>query len=53
VLDELKVHLAPMLLGDGTRLFENGLAGSPAALERTSVIESPSGVAHLSYRVLR
>jgi dihydrofolate reductase len=53
LLDQLNVHLAPVLLGDGTRLFEDGLAGSPAELERASVLESPSGVAHLSYRVVR
>jgi dihydrofolate reductase len=53
LLDELKVHLVPVLLGDGTRLFEGGLAGSPAELEPTSVIESPSGVTHLSYRAVR
>ena len=53
LLEELRVHIASVLLGDGTRLFEDGLAGSPAGLEPTSVIESPAGVAHLSYPVVR
>jgi dihydrofolate reductase len=53
LLDEVHVHVAPVLLGDGTRLFKGGLAGSPAELQCATVIESPSGVAHLGYRVVR
>jgi dihydrofolate reductase len=53
LIDEVRVHVAPVLLGDGARLFEDGLAGSPAALRCASVTRSPSGVAHLSYLVDR
>jgi dihydrofolate reductase len=53
LLDELQIHLVPVLLGDGVRLFEKELAGAPGELERTSVIESPTGVTHLKYRVVR
>jgi dihydrofolate reductase len=53
LLDELHLHVVPVLLGDGVRLFENHVAEPPAALECTSVVQSPTGVAHLTYRVPR
>jgi dihydrofolate reductase len=53
LLDELQIHVAPVLLGDGVRLFETGLTDPPAELENTRVIESPTGVAHLRYRVVK
>jgi hypothetical protein len=40
-----------VLLGDGARLFEHHLGAGQAELERTRVIESPTGVTHLRYRV--
>ena len=46
-VDEFQVHVAPVLLGGGTPLFE-GIAG--LALEPTRTIGSPR-VAHLRYRV--
>jgi dihydrofolate reductase len=51
LVDELTVHVAPLLLGAGVRLFDR-LGAAPAALERLSVVDSP-GVTHLSYRVTR
>jgi dihydrofolate reductase len=48
LLDELQLHIAPVLLGDGVRLFD-GLGIEPAALEVTRVIASPR-VTHLRYR---
>jgi dihydrofolate reductase len=39
LIDEVIVHLAPVLLGDGVRLFSRP-GGSPIRLERTSVHES-------------
>ncbi|MGH2763914.1 MAG: dihydrofolate reductase family protein [Thermoleophilaceae bacterium] len=50
LLDEMQIHVAPVLLGGGVRLFEDHLSVAPAELECTRVIESPSGVAHLAYR---
>jgi dihydrofolate reductase len=50
LLDELRIHLVPVLLGSGVRLFEP-LGIEPAQLEVTSVLPS-SAVTHLTYRVL-
>ena len=49
VLDELQVHLVPVLLGDGVRLFGGG---NQAEFECTKVIESPA-VTHLRYSVVK
>ena len=51
VLDELEIHLIPVLLGRGRRLFEN-LGPDHTELERTRVLEG-EGVTHLHYRVRR
>ena len=51
VLDEIEIHLIPVLLGQGRRLFE-GLAPEHIELERTRVLEG-DGVTHLHYRVRR
>jgi dihydrofolate reductase len=51
LLDELQIHVAPMLLGGGTRLLED-LGADPPQLEATRVIDSPH-VTHLRYRVVR
>ncbi len=53
LLDELQIHVVPVLLGDGVRLLENHLGAGQVALECTRVIESPTGVAHLRYRVVK
>jgi len=53
LLDELHIHLVPVLLGDGVRLFADHVARPPARLERVAVVESPSGVTHLRYRAPR
>jgi dihydrofolate reductase len=52
VLDELEIHLVPVLLGQGRRLFE-GLSPQHVELERTRVLEGEAGVTHLRYRVRR
>lgn len=49
LVDELRIHLSPLLLGDGTRLFR--LAG-PARLVQRDVTESPRAT-HLTYEVVR
>jgi dihydrofolate reductase len=46
LLDELQLHVVPLLLGSGVRLFES--LETPIGLRVTRVIESPA-VAHLSY----
>jgi dihydrofolate reductase len=51
VLDELEIHLVPVLFGQGRRLFE-GLPAEQLELERTRVLEG-DGVTHLHYRVRR
>jgi dihydrofolate reductase len=52
VLDEIELHVVPVLLGQGRRLFE-GLAAEQIELERTRVLEGEGGVTHLHYRVRR
>jgi dihydrofolate reductase len=51
LLDELELDLVPVLLGGGSRLFEN-LGDEPPELELSRVVDAP-GVTHLKYRVLR
>jgi len=40
LLDELYIHLAPVLLGDDVRLFDN-LGAVPIELQSTRVVEAP------------
>ncbi len=51
LLDELELHVVPVLLGGGARLFDD-LGGAEITLEQVRVVEAP-GVAHLTYRVTR
>jgi dihydrofolate reductase len=53
LLDDVQLHVVPVLLGRGTRLFEDHLDGEAAKLECTRIVQSPAGVAHLRYRVPR
>jgi dihydrofolate reductase len=52
VLDDLLIHLVPVLLGAGKRLFER-LGGAPLELERTDVVAAPDGITHPRYRIKR
>jgi dihydrofolate reductase len=52
LLDEIVIHLVPVLLGDGRRLFEH-LGVQQRELERVSVLKGEGGVVHLRYRVCR
>ncbi len=47
LLDELQIHVAPVLLGGWRRLFDGGPLTD---LDCTRILASPSGVAHLTYR---
>jgi dihydrofolate reductase len=51
LVDEMQLHVVPVLLGDGERLLD-GLGDAGLELEQTGAIEAP-GVAHLSYSVKR
>jgi dihydrofolate reductase len=52
LVDEVQIHLAPLLLGDGgVRLFD-GLGSDLPTLQATRVIESEL-VTHIRYRVVR
>ena len=48
LVDELELHIVPLVLGGGARLFD-GL-GAELRLEQVRAIEAP-GVTHLKYRV--
>jgi dihydrofolate reductase len=52
VLDELEIHLIPVLMGDGRRLFEH-LGIEQRQLQRIRVLEGGHGVTHVRYRVRR
>jgi dihydrofolate reductase len=50
LLNELELHVAPVLLGDGVRLFDN-LRDGQVRLEQLRAVEAP-GVTHIKYQVL-
>jgi len=51
LLDELYIHVAPLLLGGGVRLFDD-LGTEQVDLEGTGAIQSPA-VTHLRYRLVK
>jgi dihydrofolate reductase len=51
LLDEMEIHLIPVLLGEGRRLFEH-LGVEQRELERLRVLSGEGGVTHLRYRIL-
>jgi dihydrofolate reductase len=51
LLDEVRVTVVPVVLGDGKPLFDRGLAGGPMQL--TGVYPRPSGMVELCYEVSR
>ncbi len=52
VLDALELHIVPVLLGQGRRLFDH-LGPDHFELERTRTLEGEDGVTHVQYRVKR
>lgn len=50
LLDEIELHVAPIILGGGERLFAG--VGPDVKLEQVRVVEAP-GVTHIKYRVVR
>lgn len=51
LIDEVQMHMTPVLLGSGVRLFDL-VHGAPLKLEQTSAVEAP-GVVHLRYTIHR
>ena len=52
VLDEIEIHLVPVLLGQGLRLFDER-DPEHIELERTRVLEGEAGITHMRFRVRR
>ena len=52
VLDELELHVIPVLFGQGRRLFD-GPVSEQIELQRTRVLAGEGGVTHMHYRVQR
>ena len=50
LLDELQIHLAPVFLGDGVRLFD-GISPESAGLVPERVVAATPSVTHLRYQV--
>jgi hypothetical protein len=50
VVDQLRLHVAPILLGAGTPLFDHLVA--PLRLDQLDTLDTP-GATHLTYRVIR
>ncbi|HWM01906.1 MAG TPA: dihydrofolate reductase family protein [Actinophytocola sp.] len=50
LLDEVQLHLVPVMLGAGVRMWEN--FGDPARFERVDSVPTPNAT-HLRFRVLR
>jgi dihydrofolate reductase len=51
LIDEMDIHIVPVLLGGGARLFDN-TEGRQRGYERVRVVNSPT-VGHYKYRLNR
>jgi dihydrofolate reductase len=50
LVDEIQIHLVPVIFGSGTRMFEN-LGDAHLSLEPTEVLETPLAT-HIRYRIV-
>ena len=50
LIDEIQIHLVPVIAGEGIPLFAN--LEKPPVLEQTRVVESPAAT-HITYRVIK
>jgi dihydrofolate reductase len=50
LVDEINIHLVPVLFGSGKRLFEEG--AEKVELKKIKVMETP-GAIHLTFRVVK
>jgi dihydrofolate reductase len=51
LVDEMQIHLAPVVLGGGVSLFE-GVGAGGLDLEKIRIIDSPE-VTHIMFRVVK
>jgi dihydrofolate reductase len=51
LIDELHIHIAPVLLARGTRLFEQ-IGHSPIGLKKIKTVDTP-GAVHVRFQVLK
>ena len=51
LIDEISLHVVPVLFGSGTRLFE-GLDGEHISLETIEVIQTPEAI-HMRFRLVK
>lgn len=51
LIDEISIHLAPVLFGSGTRLFE-GLNSEPISLEILEALQTAKAI-HMRFRVVK
>jgi dihydrofolate reductase len=51
LVDEFRLHVVPLFLGEGVRLFDDHAAQIPEQLTLTRSLQGESGVVHLSYEV--
>jgi dihydrofolate reductase len=51
LLDQLELHIAPVVLGGGARLFDD-LGDAEVKLEQVRAVEAP-GVTHVKYRLVK